>query len=306
MYSDVEGVRYTWYFNQVDFSGHFNRFRDMMNKKRCVVHANCQGEPLIERLMACPQFAEEYVCTLFTNYTREPVTDEALQDCSLFLYQYLGPKWGDIASASLLAKLPDSARSLCIPNMFFTGYWPTWSGEPGFNYRCTHLDEIIGLGLPPEETAILYLRADVERKFDLLDLVSKTIEHERERQKRTPIQYLDVIIEHYRDVRLFNTVNHPGSLLMNHAACEILKHLDFEPPDEAALKLFGEPFPEFEQPINPRIAQFFGWDFATNDTQYEVYGRKLTFARYVANYIMAQQAGVSDFIGYLQGEYIET
>ncbi len=277
-----------------------------MDTKHCVVHANCQGQPLIERLMVCPQFAEEYTCTLFTNYIREPVPDEALQDCSLFLYQYLDPKWGDLASDELLAKLPDSTPSLCIPNMFFTGYWPMWSGEPGFNYRCTHLDDVIALGLPPEETAVLYLRADIERKFDLLDLVSQTIERERERQTRTPIQYVDLIVERYREIRLFNTVNHPGPLLMNHVARGILKHLGYEPPDEAVFAALGDPFPEFEQPINPRIAQYFGWDFASNETEYNIYGRKLNFARYVANYIMAQQAGVSDFIGYLQGEYIES
>ncbi len=256
--------------------------------------------------MACPQFAEEYTCRLFTNYIREPIPDSALEECSLFLYQYLSPKWDDLASANLLQKLPDSTPHLCIPNMFFTGYWPMWSGAPGFDFRCSHLDEIIALGLPPEETAILYLRADVERKYDLLDLVSQAIDREREREEHTPIKYLDVILANYRDTKVFNTVNHPNALLMNHVATETLKHLGFEPPAPAVFEGMGEPFSEFEQPINSKIGQFFGWDFARPDTTYEMYGRKLSFARYVANYITAQGAGISDFVGYLQGEYIET
>lgn len=277
-----------------------------MDKQLCVVHANCQGEPIIQRLMACPQFAEKYECRLFTNYTRERVPDDVLGQCSLFLYQYLDSKWGDVSSETLLSQLPNSAQSLCIPNMFFKGYWPMWSGETGFDFRCTHLDSVIALGLSPEETAVLYLRADLSRKFDLLGLVSETIEVERKRQVQTPIQYVDLIVENYRSVKLFNTINHPGPFLLNHAVVEIVKYFDLEPPEAAVLDALGDPFPDFEQPINPRIAEFFGWDFATNDTQYNIYGRKLTFARYVANYITAQKAGISDFIGYLQGAYVET
>lgn len=281
--------------------GHFKRFRDHMNKQRCIVHANCQGEPLIERLKLCPEFAETYDCTLYTNYIREEVPETALKESTLFLYQYLGPEWGALSSQALLQKLSGNATSLCIPNMFFTGYWPTWYDKPGFNHRCSHLDELIDLGLPEEETAVLYLRADVARKFDLPGLLKRTLELERTRETHTPVKYLDLIIELHGKQRLFNTVNHPGSLLMNHAAKGILKQLGFEPPTDDRLEALGEPFPEFEQPINPQVAAFFGWDFATKDTLYEVYGRKMTFARYAANYIMARQAGVTDFIDYLLG-----
>lgn len=274
-----------------------------MGKELCIVHANCQGEPLIERLMTCSDFSNQYECVLFTNYTREPVPDEVLGKCSLFLHQYLGPKWNELSSENLTGKLPANAKSLCVPNMFFTGYWPTWSGKAGFDYRCTYLDELVDMGLPPEEIVMLYLRADFASKFDLLEIVSASLNRERERQKHTPVKYLDVIIDNYRDVRLYNTVNHPGSLLMNHAAHGVLEHLGFK-ADEEALKAVGEPFPEFEQPINPQVANHFGWYFAGPEVEYNIYGRKMTFARYVANYVMARKAGVTDFIGFLQGDQV--
>jgi len=91
----------------------------MMDKELCIVHVNCQGPPLIQRLLSCPEFAKRYKCVLFTNYTKDPVPDEMLQQCSLFLYQHLGQDWGDLASEKLLSKLPKSARHLCVPNMFF-------------------------------------------------------------------------------------------------------------------------------------------------------------------------------------------
>lgn len=259
----------------------------------------------MERLLACPEFADRYECRLFTNYVKEPVPDDLLARCDLFLYQYLGPGWGDLASEKLLGKLPQGARSLCVPNMFFKGYWPMWSGEKGFDYRCSHLDEIIDMGLPPEETVLLFLRLDVTKQFDLLDVVNRTLQQEREREAHTPVKYLHVIVDNYREQRLFNTVNHPGGLLVNHAAKGVLEHLGFTPPEVSRWEALGEPFPEFEQPVNPAIGAFFGWDFAKQDTQYEIYGRKMTFTRYVANYVTARKAGITDFIGYLQGDYVE-
>lgn len=275
-----------------------------MTKELCIVHANCQGEPLIERLMTSPEFAARYHCELYTNYTRQHVPDDRLARCALFLYQHLGPEWGETASAALLGTLPQSAASLCVPNMFFKAYWPLWSGRAGFDYRCDHLDHFIAMGLPPEETVLLFLRSDVEARYDLLDLVSRSIAREREREAHTPVKYLDLILANYRETRLFNTINHPGRMLMDHAARGVLARLGLVAPDEDALARLAEPFPEFELPVNPRVARFFGWDFATGDTLYNVYGRRMTFARYTANYVMAAQAGVSDFIGFLQGDYI--
>jgi hypothetical protein len=275
-----------------------------MTRELCILHANCQGEPLLKRLETCPAFADRYETRIFTNYVREPVPDELLGRCSLFLYQFLGPEWDGLASETLLAKLPETARSLCIPNMFFKGYWPLWSGRKGFNYRCSHLDEIIDLGLPPEEAVLLFLRQEPGKKYDLDGLLAETLRQERAREAHTPVKYVDLLEANYGKMRLSNTVNHPGPLLMDHAAAGVLQQLGLPAPDPALLEELGDPFPEFEQPINPKVAAHFGWDFGGPDTEYEIYGRKLTFARYAANYVMARTAGITDFIGFLQGQHI--
>ncbi|SOB59565.1 conserved protein of unknown function [Pseudodesulfovibrio profundus] len=287
-------------------SGYFNRFRDIMNKRLCILHANCQGEPLLARLNASPEFTDQYECRIITNYTREAIPDGLLERCDLFLYQYLNANWGELASDTLLGKLKTDCKSLCIPNMFFAGYWPFWNGKPGFNYRCTHLDDIINMGLPDEETVLLYLRSNLSQKFDLNALLHQTIAQEQQREAHTPIKYVDIIENEHGQHRLFNTVNHPNARLMDHAATEVLRHLGMTPPDRAVLDALGDPFPEFEQPINPHIAAHFGWPFGGADAQYNVYGIPMSHARYVANYVSCQKAGIEDFIGYLQGEYRES
>lgn len=276
-----------------------------MGKRLCILHANCQGEPLLERLMASPEFAGGYTCVQYTNYTREPIPDDMLARCDLFLYQHLGPQWDGLASERLVSRLPASARSLCIPNMFFKGYWPGWSGQGGFNFRCTLLDELIGRGLSPEETVLLYLRADLASAFDLRAVLDDSLARERLKQALTPVPYADLLETEFAARRIFNTVNHPGRLLMDHAARGILARLGMEPADEAALAALGEPFAEFEQPVHPSVAAFFGWDFAPRDAVWRVFGRDLTFARYVAHYVVARREGVADFIGFLQGHHDE-
>ncbi len=277
----------------------------IMERELCIVHANCQGEPLIDRLNLCPEFAERFECRLFTNYVREPIPDADLARCSLFLYQYLGPQWKELASETLLGKLPQTARSLCIPNMFFKGYWPTWSGKAGFDYRCELLDGYIDRGLSEDEAILLYLRTNLAAKYDLDAQLRETLRLERERESHTPIKYMDLLEERLGTERLFNTVNHPGPRLMNHAATAILRELGLPEPDKTTLAALGDPFPEFEQPIHPSVAAHFAWPFANPQTEYRIYGRKLTFARYAANYVLARKAGTTDFIAFLQGADIK-
>ena len=281
------------------FQHHFSQFRTRMTKEFCLVHANCQGKPLLERLRLCPEFTARFDSELIADDTGEPVPDELLSRCSLFLYQRNEP-----APDVLLGKLPDSARSLCIPNMSFSGYWPTWSGSSGFNCRCPHLDELIATSLPLEEVVLRYIDTDIAARHDLLSLAADTLKREREREAHTPIKYLDIISRDSRSEQLFNTADRPRKRLMNHAARGVLAELGFAPPDESALDALGQPFPEFEQPIDPKVAAHFGWDFAGADREFTIYGRRMTFARWVSNYVFAKRAGIADFFGFLQGNNI--
>ena len=270
-----------------------------MDRQLCVLHANCQGEPLAALLRLCPEFAARYEIRLFTNYTREPVPDEALASCGLFLYQHLGPHWDGLASEALLRKIPRSAAALCVPNMFFLGYWPLWHSAPGFDFRDRFLDHLLERGLSKTEILHLYLRTDLTRKYDLQALLDRSLEREREREAQTPVKYLDVILEGFRERMLFHTVNHPGPELMALAARGVLTRLGLTPPPEADLLGSARLFPEFQLPIHPQVAAFLGLAFAGPDTLYPVFGKKKTFAQYAENYVDCRLLGIEDFTGYL-------
>lgn len=271
-----------------------------MGKRLAILHANCQGEPLARALCASPEFAAAYTPRVYLNYAREEIPQADLDACGLFLYQHLGPEWGPLASAELLRRLPPDRPSLCIPNMFFRGPWPLWSGAPGFDYRDVLLDHLLGMGLPRQDILHLYLRAPLAAKYDLAALLDETIALERARQERTPVPYLDFVLENFRARPLFLTVNHPCAELIALAAQGVLRLLDLAPADPAQLAAQQTGYEEFFLPIHPQAAAFYGLAYGGAEARFPVYGREKTFAQYAAAYVDCRLAGIEDFIGYLQ------
>jgi len=268
-----------------------------MARQICILHANCQGEPLAAALSASPDFAAAYAPRVYLNYARQAIPQEDLDACGLFLYQHLGPEWGPLASGELLARLPKDCRSLCIPNMFFRGSWPLWSGAPGFDYRDIYLDHLVDLGLPAADILHVYLRTSLAAKYDLAVLLEETIETERKRQARTPVAYFDFVLERFRTQPLFLTVNHPGPELIAHAAAGILAELGCAPM--AGGFALPPEYLAFELPVHPQVAEAYGLAYGGPDATYNVYGRRMRFEQYAAAYTDCRLRGLTDFIGYL-------
>jgi hypothetical protein len=273
-----------------------------VEKRTAILHANCQGQPLAAQLLASPEFARHFAPRVYLNYAREPIPEAELCGCGLFLYQHLGPEWGELSSATLLSRLPDDCPRLCIPNMFFRGPWPLWSGAPGFDYRDTFLDKLLDLGLPRRDILHLYLSTPLARKYDLAALLAETVDRERQRQAHTPVKYLDHVLEHWRGRALFLSVNHPGQELLRLAAAGILSHLGLasaDPALEPGPAALGEGYADFELPVHPQVSAYFGLAYGGEDQVFNVYGRGKTFAQYAAAYVDCRLAGEDDFISYL-------
>lgn len=271
-----------------------------VEKRLALLHANCQGEPLAAALCASPDFAGCFTPRVYLNYARQEIPQADLDACGLFLYQHLGPEWGPLSSEALLARLPAGCPSLCIPNMFFRGPWPLWSGAPGFDYRDELLDALVDTGLPAQEILRLYLAMPLEKKYDLDARLRDTIRIERQREERTPVKYLDHVLEHWRTRPLFLTVNHPGAELLRLSARGILRELGLAPPRQVAIPPLGGYYADFELPVHPQVAAHYGLAWAHAGTSYRTYGKARTFAEYAATYVCCRMAGLTDFIGYLR------
>ncbi|HAS87737.1 MAG TPA: hypothetical protein DCS48_00265 [Desulfovibrio sp.] len=269
-------------------------------KKNCILHANCQGEPMEELLLLSEEFSTGYEIHRYTNYTRESIPTGLIANCDLFLYQpLLGEAWGELESEKIIGQLNDKARALPFPSMLFLHYWPLWSREPGFDYRDTFLDSLLKRELSESQIMHLFMKTKLTNIYDFNEIMDRSIKTERKKEARTPVKYVDWILDNYKQKPLFNTINHPRAELLIIIAQTILKELGLSRLSEHDLKKFPPPFADFEQPIHPQIAEFLGLEFGGPQQLYHVYGAELTFEEYAMRYIKCRKNGITDFISFL-------
>ncbi len=189
---------------------------------------------------------------------------------------------------------------MCIPNLFFNGYWPLWDDNPVIDFSDRFLNELLARGLSRAETLQLYLHSDLSRFYDLDALVQASLDRERAKARCWDIPLLDHVQRCWRKRRLFLTVNHPCRELCVLAAQGALKLLDYEPLGPKALERFAEPFGEFELPIHPQIIARENLEWLTPHTRFNIFGAPRTFNQYVNCYLECRTRGERDFLGFLQ------
>lgn len=280
-----------------------------MQRKTCILHANCQGTPLARLLMYSPQFRGEYNLIHFVNHTKEDVPPDTLASASLLLFQELGEKWGVLCSREVVRLLPKTATALRIPNMMCHAYWPFWTSKSSMNFGDELLDDWVDKGLSLAEIAHLYAQPRIVLASGVEARVAKSfeIEHGKEQAHKNGtmlpqvIETASFVEANYKEQPLFTTINHPGTALLVMTANAILQALAMpalpHPLPLAPQTLSCDPL--FYQPIAPAVAKILGIHFVYESTTYPVYGKQLTFKQYLACYVDCRQQGLP-FLPYLQ------
>lgn len=273
-----------------------------MNKELCIIHANCQADPMLELLAGHAPFCGRFAVEKYTNYRQEKIDPARLAACRVFMYQHLGDKWGEHASEHLLNLVNPKAEVLRLPNMLFKGYWPFWTSRSPSDFGDFFLDKLIDMGIGKEEIMRLYLHNDLTRKFDFKAMFEESIAIEREKEKDCLVGYVDFMLQSFRKEQLFSTINHPRLRLIRRMTEAVLAALDLPGlPDAGEGPLAGreDPYPEFILPIHPQVAAFHGLEFIGPDTLYEVFGKQKSFEEYTNNYIDCRLNGLDSFVCYL-------
>lgn len=269
-------------------------------KRLCLIHANCQGEPLFDLLTAHPDFAREFEVRHYVNYARQALPGADLGDCALLLYQRLEADWGELSSDALLARLPAGCRTFCLPNLFFLDYWPLWSSNAAFAYSDILLDALLARGLSDREILHLYLFTDPWRYFDLDARMEASRRREQAKEQHWDIAVSPVIRRRFRSDPLFRTVNHPGKSLCLLVADGVLAGLGYPPLPGPVRDALPDPFAEFTLPVHPAVAERLGLEFLPPKPLFPVYGRDMDIEEYVGCYLACKRAGETDFIGFLR------
>lgn len=274
-----------------------------MGQALCLLHANCQGDCLRPLLENSPAFARHFYIRQYVNYTRQGIEAADLENCALFLYQKLAPRWGDLSSEHLLRRLPASCQTLEIPNLFFKGYWPFWQHGDHINFEDSLLEALLNQGLDAAQAMALYLRGDAALLGTAAALAAqaeKSIAREEEKEARSLVRCAPLLREHWQEEQLFITVNHPGRRLLFYLADSILRLLGLGGLPDAVRAAYQHPQEDFWLPIHPRVGAALGLPFAFAKRQYPVYHTKLTHQQYVGCYLACRQHRVTDLVTFLR------
>jgi hypothetical protein len=276
--------------------------KKMPAKKKCLLHANCQGEPLRELLLLSVPFAAECDITHYTNYLREEIPATALAGCDLFLYQHLVSKWEELSSSALLSRLNTRTERLCLPNMFFKGLWPFWVNEGPMDFSDVLLEKLLAAGAEKPEILKLYLHGDIRRFANLDQTLADTFQLEEENERLCGVRTLPLVKEFWKSEMLFHTCNHPGKRLLAFVADSVLKRLGYPPLRPEDLAGYQPEYANFDLPFHPVIAAHHGLGYGGAGYEFNVFGRPMDFGRYVSRYIEARRQGVRgpEFLAFLQ------
>jgi hypothetical protein len=269
-------------------------------KRLCLIHANCQGEPLSALLSAHPDFGRAFEVRHYVNYARQAIPDADLRHCGVFLHQRLEADWGEHSSDALRSRLPAGRPALCLPNLFFLDYWPFWSSNAAFAYSDFFLDALLARGLSDREIMHIYLHTDPGRYYDLEAILEKSRTREEQKARHWDIKLSQAVHGRYRDELLFRTINHPGKALCLLVAEAVLELLGFAPLPGPVKDALPEPFGEFTLPIHPAAAARLGLTFLPERPLFPVYGRDMTIEEYVRCYLACKRLNETDFIGFLR------
>lgn len=252
---------------------------------------------LVRLLYNSPQFNSRFVLRRYTNFLREPVPQDELAACSVFIYQYLGEKWDELSSNTLLGQVNPGALVLRIPNMMFKGYWPFWTNQGPSEFGDSFLDQLIGMKLNKSEIMHIYLHGKLENKFDLAGMFEQSIAIERAKEEDCIVKTVDWVLERYQNEMVFFSINHPGLELLELVAREIYRELELSVPASFEVPNL---YPELTIPVHPQLGRIHGIKFASEDARYNVFGKMKTCEEYTSNYIDSQLLDIRPLTAYLQ------
>ncbi len=274
-------------------------------KDICLLHANCQGEVLKRILERSKEFTKKFIIHYYVNFTREQIPPEDIENCRLFLYQQIGPHFGDLSSAVLLSRISQNCQAIRIPNLFFKGYWPFWTNDTKvIDFADTVLERLLALKLPTEEILHIYLSGAHPAFHGIRETAKHSLAFDLEKMSDTGFSSVSSIFETcWREEQLFFTVNHPGERLSIAVANDLLSLLSLPRLLSSDLHDYTHPYADFIHPIHPVVGTSLSLPFTGAKVTYPVYGKMMTHKDFVLAYLTCRLNKVSTLPAYLKHFY---
>lgn len=218
------------------------------SRKLLTVYGNCQSAAIREKLSHADVLSE---CFLFLviagvhqmkslNYNMDKL-HQCLHFMDLFIYQYIREdnRFGaEFASDQMIQSLSPECKKVCIPNIYFAGYFPGYKRgnivffdkERKYSIEQTDgiMDDVIESG-KNESDIISMLKADnLIGKKELEKHVRNSLLELQKREVVCDVKISDYIEANYQTEYLFYTPNHPTEIVIKELTQRILMFLGYE------------------------------------------------------------------------------
>lgn len=287
------------------------------NKKGVIIHGNCQTRIIEIYLKSSKSFSDKYMfidIPRVFEYTNEQMIENVFcsalwNNVSLYIHHKIKSTnrfSSKLSSDYHISRLLPSAQSVCISNLYFTGYFPQFVKNSN-----NVLTEISTNGLYPSGDSILdrfaqegygideILSKIMSEKFytkkELKNHLNAQFKNIEEREQVCDIKMLDFIKKYYRKKFLFHSPNHPSHFILKELTDRLLRYLGIEEPDYDMLwwkrqlwNLRGQ-----DIPVYPSVAKQLRLrlpapaDKMTYFNNKDIYNMPLTITEWAKGYLVA-------------------
>jgi len=195
-----------------------------------IVFSNCQGKFILERFIKQNKFFNNFT-HYYIHYNEDDVCNfiKQYKNCSIFIYQPINNKTITNESFNEIIKnnLPKNCKVICFPSIYCE-LWPIFpgSGLAGHTYIC---GDLLLRYKNYELKKILELYDNNLLNFDLQNRFEKSINYLKNKEnKYCNIKISDFILDNYKNIRLFDTQNHPNGIILSYIYKKICEYVDYK------------------------------------------------------------------------------
>jgi hypothetical protein len=193
-----------------------------------IFYTNCQGDCINNFFKLNSLEYNSYNVTILYNwYYKNELPIDLLKICDIFIYQPVDIKHGIYNSYNnngILQYLNDKCIKISFPSLYLDGLWPIYE-EGGKYIGGEYIDNIKNIHTINE---IIKLYEENKIDFKLENRIMKSINYMKLKESITTIKIADYIHENYKNIKLFNTQNHPTNVLIKKISLEINNYLNLK------------------------------------------------------------------------------
>lgn len=233
-------------FNSIEINTYIRFIKNL--QKIVVVYGNCQTSILEKMLLRSKQFRNDYFALIFPRVcdysgkdVNEFIYDFAWEEVDLFIYQEISEnnKFSEQLATDRIKKLlPTSCRTVCITNLFFTGYFPQTIQNKNNVYHELHqsgmfpfgdkyIDQLVGENRKYEEIIEIVNNPKFLDSIEIIEQCENSFSELIKREKVVDVKISDYIIANYKAEQLFYSFNHPNNIVLYEYTNRILKFLGY-------------------------------------------------------------------------------